>query len=158
MKEVYTLFLQSAQKISGDNYFATYNVNWYTFLPQKYNKFVVKTFFKTNPYADGTNLTPTVPNAVINCNLPCPNAFGSIQQGRCSTLSIAHTHFFNADYLDLNPQYYYLETPDNLSEVTVTYPQNNYLTVQLTNLTGTQLSSLIDTVNYTLILYFYPVE
>lgn len=157
-KKTFTLYLTSGQKVSGNNYNATYNVNWYSFLPTKYKRFHLQAYFKTNPFSDTTNLTPTVPNAVVISNIPSPYTYSTLTNSRSSCIAIAHTHFFNMDYLDLNPNYYYLENSESAGLLTVAYPQNNNLTIQLTNFAGTELSTLIDSVNYSLILTFTPID
>lgn len=158
LKERYTLYVSSTNKVSGDNYFATYNVNWVSFLPNKHKRFLLEVYFKTNPFSDTTNLTPTIPNAMIISNLTSPYTSSTLTNSRSSCIGIAHVNFFNSDALDLNPQYYYLDNNDGVRPITVDYPQNNYLTIQLTNLSGTQLSTLIDSVNYSIILTFIPLD
>ena len=158
MKEVYNLYLPSNSKVSGDNYKATYAVNWYSFLPQKYNKFRGKMLFRTNPFSDGASLTPTIPNAMVFGDIPLPNnSCTLLSGGRSNCLGIAHTHWINGNGSIAN-QYYYLETPEIGSEFTCCYPQNNSLTIQLTTLAGVQHTTLLDSVNYTIILSFEGID
>jgi hypothetical protein len=68
-KLTYTLFLNSADKVSGTNNNATFNINWAAFLPMKYSYYKVIFNFQTvgGYYEDGT--AGICPNAIIKTNL-----------------------------------------------------------------------------------------
>ena len=155
MKEVYTLYLLSPNKVSGNNYNATYNVNWYSFLPQKYNKFLCRAHFKSNPYEDDVN--PTITNALLLSNIPLSNSSITLGGGsRTNCIGIAHVHLLSDDN---GVSYYnFLESSEFEQPFTCCYPQDSSLTIQLTTLTGTQHSTLLNAVNYSLILTFEGID
>ncbi len=66
-KKTYTLYLSSADKISGKNNNATFNINWASFLPQNYTTFKVCYSFQTagGYYKDGAS------SNFNNCKIVC---------------------------------------------------------------------------------------
>ena len=64
----YTLFLSSADKVSGTNNSANFNVNWDSFLPREYSIYKVTFSFQSGGgnYKD-TQFTAVSTNGVLTC-------------------------------------------------------------------------------------------
>jgi hypothetical protein len=68
--KTYSLVLNSVDKVSGTNNNATFNVNWYEFLPEKYSEYKMIMTFQTTGgyYADG--VYPKSPSVTAASSIP----------------------------------------------------------------------------------------
>lgn len=138
-KEKFCLYLNSNQASDNSNLNnASYNVNWQSFLPNKYKKFNVKCFMQSEV---GANLTQTGTIQV---------RFGHIQShsgtNYTSILGIVKPEFLSGT------SFYFFS--HNNSEVSVEYPTSNYFEVEYRQFNN---SFMTEMTNYVLCLEFTPL-
>jgi hypothetical protein len=168
-KLTYTLVLNSADKVSGNNNNATFNINWAAFLPMKYSYYKVIFNFQTvgGSYKDATYVAiPTVfSTAKIITNLQGAsfsydsstnsgtNVLGLIQRDIQTTTSSSNTL---ACFFYQNASKTIIKPSSNNFTISI---YNNYLTNTLlvdTNAGGTAL--LTDMSAWTAMLEFIPIS
>ena len=168
-KITYTLVLNSADKISGNNNNATFSINWDTFLPRKYSTYKMIFNFATvgGNFKDGTysSVQTVFSSGKITSNLFTrsyqyessingnSNTLGLIQRDIQTTSSSSNTlscfYYQNCSKTINRPN-------QNVFTVSV---YNNYLTNTLlvdTNSGGTAL--LTDMPAWTMMIGFIPIE
>jgi hypothetical protein len=166
-KLTYTLVLNSADKVSGTNNNATFNINWASFLPMKYSYYKVIFNFQTvgGNYKDGTynTVVTSFSTAKIVTNLQGAtfsydsstnagtNVLGLIQRDIQTTTSSSNTiacfFYQNASKTIVRPS-------SNLFTISV---YNNYLVnTLLVDTTGAALTA--DMTAWTAMLEFIPIS
>jgi hypothetical protein len=167
-KLTYTLVLNSADKVTGNNNNASFNINWAAFLPMKYSYYKVIFNFQTigGNYKDATyNLVPTVfSTAKIITNLQGAsfsydsstnsgtNVLGLLQRDIQTTTSNSNTL---ACFFYQNASKTIIKPSSNIFTISI---YNNYLANTLlvdTNSGGTAL--LTDMSAWTAMLEFIPI-
>lgn len=151
----YTFYIASSQKISGDNYFATFSIPFCNVLPQQFNKFKLYTYFKSTNFSESVHI-PSEYYAVIHSNLTVPSVYGPTDS-KTSVIAIAPAYYSNSNAGTTENRFYFA-TPTEQQCCIVHYPNQNTLTIEFKDLTGTRLSTLLGELDWLLTLVFEPIE
>jgi hypothetical protein len=163
----YSLVLNSANKVSGNNNSAVFTVLWEDFLPQKFNMYKVAFNFQTvgGNYKDGTYSTVPIifSSATIKINFGGRSfSFDTSTLGPSTTLGVIQRDVqISTSASNTLSCYYLFNAPRTISR-----PTTNQITVQIfnqsigsllvdTNSLGTVLSS--DMTNWSMFLEFIPI-
>lgn len=139
----YTLFLSSADKISGNNNNATFNVNFDAFIPRNYDTYQLSFSFNATAgyYKDTANTTVYSHAKIILDTIGRSFTYDTSRNGPSITLGYANrepstatsnTNGFNCFY-NYNPP------------ITINRPNQNQITVKIYNVQTNTL--LVDTTN-----------
>ena len=160
MTETYTLVLRSESLASnplnrGTIGNATYRVDWVTLLPQKYKKFHVASYFRTGFQAGvwSTPETIVVHTPTINNS----TSYDSANSSRSSVLAVAERVVQN-NVSSTTSNTYFISRASDLPTVTVNYPSESFINVQLKDTTNTLIPDGDLLQEYILLLNFTPIE
>ena len=159
----YTLYLSSADKVSGTNNNATFYVDWQNFLPNAYNEYKVIFCMSTagGYYKDGTTTTYSI--ARVSCDFGGCRQFcyDTNKRGPGTVIgTISRDQQTSTSSSNVLSAFYYQNAARTISR-----PTMNYMTVSFTNLsTGSALvttdsngTASSDMTSYVLQMEFIPI-
>ena len=159
-EETFTLVLRSESigtnpLNTGTPASATYRVDWLSLLPRHYKRFVVSSYFRTGYQAGAWNTPETI---VVHCpSIPNASTYDVANNSRSSVLAIAERRVDNNVSTTTSNTYFISRASDH-PFVTVGYPTEDYIQIQLKNTDNTLISDANLLQEYILVLSFTPVD
>lgn len=160
MTETYTLVLRSEAVASnplnsGTPCNATFRVDWVSLLPQRYKKFKVSSYFRTGYQAGAWSTPETI---VIHApSFTNGTTYDSLNSGRSSVLAVAERRVDN-NITTTTSNTYFISRASDIPFVTVNYPSEAFINIQLRNTNGSLVQDTDLLQEYILILNFTPLE
>lgn len=154
--ESYTVIIRGGTgaigRVSGDSTDGVYRVDWEAVLPKKYQKFRLRTSFRTN-FNLVTNVT-NEPLVYIECSAFSKTGFlDSIQRNRGNVISICEVEFIgNIGGTDR----FRIKSFTDERPIMVGYPSENQFNIQLRNHTSV-IRPAGDFAVWVLVLNFEPI-
>jgi hypothetical protein len=138
----YTLYLNSNDKVSGNNNNAIFNVNWDSFLSREYDQYKVSYSFITagGNYKDGTAYTGTTTCNFNNCRIICDFqgrslSYNTATNASSNILGFAQRDMQSSTSTSNSFSCFFYQFPAK----TIARPNQNQLNIQIYN-AGLQLS------------------
>ena len=159
----YTLYVNSADKVGGDNNSATYNVDWGNLLPQAYNEFKVNFCLTTAPgyYKDASDITYSAARVKADFGGARNFCYDTQIAGPGTTIgTISRDQQTSTTASSILSCLYHQNTPK-----TIARPTQNTLTLTITNMcnntplvtTDSNGTAASDMSNYTAQFEFIPI-
>ena len=168
-KKTYTLSLSSRDKISGTNNNATFNINWDTFLPRKYDTYKVIFNFQTiqGVYMDATyNLIPTTfSTAKIYANFSTANySYDTSLNGPSTCLGLIERDVQTVTTTSNRLSSFYYQNVAKtigrpvINALTITIYNNSLVNTLLYDTNGGGTALLGDMSHWNMIIEFIPID
>jgi hypothetical protein len=163
-QRTYTLYINSADKISGTNNAAVFNVDWEEFLPHNFNEYkMVFSFQTTGGYYKDTGSTAIYSTAKVSADFGTRQfCYDTARRGSSTTIGyISRDQQTSTTSSNILTCFYY-----QFPAKSMTRPSNNSFTVSVTNMfsglpmtntdnTGTATS---DMTNWQMCMEFFPIS
>lgn len=137
-------------RLSGSSTDGTFMIDWRSFLPQKYDKFLISAFFRSDPNTFLTVTEDTVYIYIEGLNLG--NVFDVYRQGKSQVVSLASIELWGV----VGASTYYINQTNFPFTQSMNYPTQSVHRIYMTDHTGTVISSTKIT-DWSLILQITPV-
>lgn len=160
MSEKYTLILRSSYvgtaPNSGTSTSGYYNVDWMSFLPKRYKKFLITSTFRTANSTENYNDTLFVYCSLVRGGY----SFDTKNQTRSSLLCVAkpiNDLLYDDTATDWTKTAYYTSNIEDSWPIMVDYPPENYIYLQILDITNAQVASA-SVPDYILSITFEPIK
>jgi hypothetical protein len=166
----YTVYISSADRITGTNNNATFNIAWDTFLPREFNMFKVCYSFQTSGgyYFDSATYNSNFNGCKIVTDFGCKSfSYDVAKQGSSNTLGFSQRDIQTAGASSNSYATFFYQFPAK----TINRPTQNNLTISIynTSIQNNLLNQLLvttsstgvltaDMTSWNLVLEFIPVQ
>lgn len=162
MSEVYTLVLRSEDKDTAPNknsslFDIDFYVDWTSFLPKKYNKFLLRSSFITQG-SQNDNSRQQLTNVLVDCSI-VENGFSYDTSNKTRTSLLLSAPLYMPTDLNAGSKIYYYKCGVNESApIMIQYPPETYNYVNVLLYSDGASSLYSDVIqNYVLTLTFEPI-